>query len=436
MPISANLKLRMPAPFPTNVVGQGGIKVQKGGGLWIIAPDFSALAAITSLSNPTSKQVWVFDPVTQVYSVLDIGALGGALLSDTSASAVAIATGTQSFVVNPANFMVGQVTGYATVSGTTTLMLNVVDTGGSGTHSDWVISISGPAQPALDYSGTSTASLTIGTGTQSLTTQAGLSFSAGQFVSIVSVADATKWMNGTVTSYNGTTGALVVLVQAVNGSGTFANWSVNASGPSPAFSGTSTTSLTIGTGNQSLTTQTELSFQAGQFVSLVSSGDASKWMAGPVVSYNPATGALVVGVQAANGSGTLASWSVNVSGAPGNAFTQAAGSAVIDFGAFPGATDAQVSVTGQPGIQANSIVEAWIAAAASADHSADEHWIDPPRVMAGNIVPGTGFTVYGVILDGTNGADGQNPAVGPGSANGNTGNQLCYGKWSVNWRWQ
>lgn len=70
------------------------------------------------------------------------------------------------------------------------------------------------------------------------------------------------------------------------------------------------------------------------------------------------------------------------------------GTAVVDFGAFPGQSDASIAVTGQASILSGSVVNAWIQLAASADHSADEHMIESVRVLAGNIVAGTGFTIY------------------------------------------
>ena len=36
------------------------------------------------------------------------------------------------------------------------------------------------------------------------------------------------------------------------------------------------------------------------------------------------------------------------------------GTAVIDFGAFPGRSDASVAVTGQSAITANAVLDAWI----------------------------------------------------------------------------
>ena len=72
----------------------------------------------------------------------------------------------------------------------------------------------------------------------------------------------------------------------------------------------------------------------------------------------------------------------------------AQGTAVLDFGAFPGGYDASVAVTGQAAIVAGSLVEAWLRPAATGDHSADEHMLEPIKVFAATIVAGTGFTIY------------------------------------------
>jgi hypothetical protein len=72
----------------------------------------------------------------------------------------------------------------------------------------------------------------------------------------------------------------------------------------------------------------------------------------------------------------------------------AQGSTTVTFGAFPGASDTSVAVTGQAAILAGSLVEAWILPAATADHTADEHWVETIQVRAGNVVAGTGFTIW------------------------------------------
>src|SRR3990170_392448 len=67
----------------------------------------------------------------------------------------------------------------------------------------------------------------------------------------------------------------------------------------------------------------------------------------------------------------------------------------IDFGAFPGASDAEVTVPAQTGIVAGSLGEAWIAAKDSVDHSADEHMVETIKADFdhSSIVPGVSFKI-------------------------------------------
>jgi hypothetical protein len=92
-----------------------------------------------------------------------------------------------------------------------------------------------------------------------------------------------------------------------------------------------------------------------------------------------------------------------------------AGVAIVDFGAFPGASDTSLAVTGLPAITANGAVVASITPKASTDHSADEHWAETIGVSAGNIVAGTGFTIY--------------------AKNTGVGDTRLYGKWNVAYNW-
>lgn len=77
-------------------------------------------------------------------------------------------------------------------------------------------------------SGTSTTSLTIGTGSKTLTTQAGKAWVVG---SRVRLADSTavNLMDGEVTAYSTT--SLTVEVDRVEGSGTIASWTITYVGP-------------------------------------------------------------------------------------------------------------------------------------------------------------------------------------------------------------
>lgn len=104
------------------------------------------------------------------------------------------------------------------------------------------------------------------------------------------------------------------------------------------------------------------------------------------------------------------------------------GSVTLDFGAFPGKSDASVQVTGQGSIGSGSKVAAWLSPADTSDHSADEHMVESIRILAGSIEAGVGFTVYGI-----NDSE-KNEPIDPRSGGGGTGTRL-YGTWNVNWQW-
>lgn len=72
----------------------------------------------------------------------------------------------------------------------------------------------------------STTSNTVGTGSKTFTLATGLTLTATNFVKIYSTASPNNFMWGNVTSYTSGTGALVVNVTNIGGSGTFADWDV------------------------------------------------------------------------------------------------------------------------------------------------------------------------------------------------------------------
>ena len=114
------------------------------------------------------------------------------------------------------------------------------------------------------------------------------------------------------------------------------------------------------------------------------------------------------------------------------------GTATIDFGAFPGSGDTSLAVTGQTLITSDSLPTAWLSlTAATADHTTDEHFVDPPDVFAGNIVPGVGFTIY---------ARAKAPPARAPDYNTHIADRLLvtsspvtdpqpYGQWTVQWLW-
>lgn len=125
------------------------------------------------------------------------------------------------------------------------------------------------------------------------------------------------------------------------------------------------------------------------------------------------------------------------------------GTVLLDFGAFPGASDASVAVAA-PTIASGSLAEAWIFPAATSDHTADEHMVETIKVFAGQVQVGVGFTVYG-FNDNQLLEQGDDPlqllgrvsgvGLGPGKQDrgivanaGGTGTRI-YGKWNIGWVW-
>lgn len=82
---------------------------------------------------------------------------------------------------------------------------------------------------------------------------------------------------------------------------------------------TSTTSVSIGTGSKSFTTQTGKSLDVGTYAEVVSAANPSThYMAGQVTAYNSGTGALTMNVLLASGSGSRSDWTIyGRTGAPG-----------------------------------------------------------------------------------------------------------------------
>ena len=122
----------------------------------------------------------------------------------------------------------------------------------------------------------------------------------------------------------------------------------------------------------------------------------------------------------------------------------ASGTTTIDFGAFPGGSDASVAVA-QASIASGSLVEAWLFPAATADHTADEHVVESIKVFAGNVQAGVGFTIYAVNTSQINeplskgGVAGFRPAATSvygyaGETSGGRGTRI-YGTWNVGWVW-
>lgn len=77
-----------------------------------------------------------------------------------------------------------------------------------------------------------------------------------------------------------------------------------------AKGGTSTSSVAVGSGAKSFTTQTSKSFAAAQDIHVYRTSDPATYMTGTVTSYNSGTGALVINADVSVGSGTFTDWTI------------------------------------------------------------------------------------------------------------------------------
>lgn len=95
---------------------------------------------------------------------------------------------------------------------------------------------------------------------------------------------------------------------------------------------------------------------------------------------------------------------INATGGGGGGSTINSGSAVLDFGATPGTNYVTLDITGQTTIAGTSKIKVYKNIQSTATHNVEEHQIVPLELTAGNIVAGTGFTIYALSdlrLDGT-----------------------------------
>ena len=94
-----------------------------------------------------------------------------------------------------------------------------------------------------DTTSTSTTSLLIEVASKSLTVDVSKSYQPGMSVKIARTAAPSNWMHGDVTTYNAGTGALVVNVTSILGSGTFTDWTITFSAPAGASGIDATTKM-------------------------------------------------------------------------------------------------------------------------------------------------------------------------------------------------
>lgn len=165
---------------------------------------------------------------------------------------------------------------------------------------------------------TSTTSVAIGTGSKSFTVETSKAYLAGQSVRVYSTASPANYMLGTVTSYDAGTGALVVNVTSVGGSGTLAAWTVVLAA-SGEWLGNATTAGNL-TGSptffapitNSLAADVALNNTANFFTGpSVAQGTSGTWFASGTVTLLDTGGSTDYTVKLWDGTTVIASTSVN-----------------------------------------------------------------------------------------------------------------------------
>lgn len=217
------------------------------------------------------------------------GATGIGQTGATGATGLSGATGTQ---------------GATGLSGATGLTGSAGPTGATGLQGATGV------QGATGLTGTGTTGPTGATGVQGATGPVGATGSLGP-TGATGVAGATGATGATgaqgITGPTGATG-----VQGATGP-TGALGATGATGP--GYLATSTSSVAIGTGTKTFTTQANLAYVAGQYIRAIYALDFSAWVEGQVTSYSGTT--LVMNAVIASGSGTYAIWNIGAAGERG-----------------------------------------------------------------------------------------------------------------------
>jgi len=147
-----------------------------------------------------------------------------ALQVDVSAKQ-AIATNAANTATTQAGIATTQA-GLATTNGAAQVSLATVQANNAQGSAYAAAASAASALNAPGTSATSTTSLPISLGSHSLTIQTGKAYAVGQFVVIANTPTPSNYMFGQITSFTSGTGALVVSVSTISGSGTFTDWTV------------------------------------------------------------------------------------------------------------------------------------------------------------------------------------------------------------------
>lgn len=132
-----------------------------------------------------------------------------------------------------------------------------------------------------------------------------------------------------------------------------------------ATTGTSSSTLTVGTGVRNLTASPGRAWVVGAFVYVVHAASPANFMVGQITAYNSGTGALTLNVLRAAGSGTYGAWLIGLSGGDGTVVPRTG-----DTG-LSGNYTTSGTWTGQHALPAENAYWSWNSVADSVIYNAD-----------------------------------------------------------------
>ena len=333
-------------------------------GVSSLAPAGSGSAGFAPLTAPNLERTFAASSAGGAISISAVlgGVLEGTLLGESGGANAAGGTLSVSLAAHPGGNQNNPFGYWPTIENTYIILQQSLQPG----DSDYV---SGAAlQPGNNPAGTPTAGdgpVATPTNDAILPVSAAM-FSQGGFASLM----LNTSQSGSVVTFRGSTTLTVPGQFVIENTGTivvpsgvtamvnanYVQWSnAGAAGaaPAPLASVISfTQNVPVATGLRTLTVQQPQAglFYVGETVTLVDSGNGSKGtdnsMSGTVVSFNPASGALVVNVSGVTGSGPVASWTITPYGGTGILTINAATMDLVGNLAVQGAQRATFNVAG------------------------------------------------------------------------------------------
>lgn len=77
MGFPAAIRVNTQLPFPAQVTGSGVVAISKQNGIWNVSLNFTGLAQLQVVPDPANTYALVWDPLTNAFSLLQVGAFSG-----------------------------------------------------------------------------------------------------------------------------------------------------------------------------------------------------------------------------------------------------------------------------------------------------------------------------------------------------------------------